>query len=130
MKLKTKKRIQGSISILLAIILVPTMLLSGLIVDLSRFSMAKAMVSSAGDLTMNAALADYDAILKEVYGLFAVSQDDDELYKNLNEYFKTTLVSGGVVSEEDSQEYLDAMLGNLQQYLYVDKNSEVNMKDI
>lgn len=130
MKLKTKKRIQGSISILLAIILVPTMLLSGLMVDLSRFSMAKAMVSSAGDLTMNAALADYDAILKEVYGLFAVSQDDDELYKNLNEYFKTTLVSGGVVSEEDSQEYLDAMLGNLQQYLYVDKNSEVNMKDI
>ena len=130
MKLKTKKRIQGSISILLVIILVPTMLLSGLVVDLSRFSMAKAMVSSAGDLTMNAALADYDAILKEVYGLFAVSQDDDELYKNLNEYFKTTLVSGGVVSEEDSQEYLDAMLGNLQQYLYVDKNSEVNMKDI
>lgn len=130
MKLKTKKRIQGSISILLAIILVPTMLLSGLMVDLSRFSMAKAMVSSAGDLTMNAALADYDAILKEVYGLFAISQDDDELYKNLNEYFKTTLVSGGVVSEEDSQEYLDAMLGNLQQYLYVDKNSEVNMKDI
>lgn len=130
MKLKTKKRIQGSISILLVIILVPTMLLSGLMVDLSRFTMAKAMVSSAGDLTMNAALADYDAILKEVYGLFAVSQDDDELYKNLNEYFKTTLVSGGVVSEEDSQEYLDAMLGNLQQYLYVDKNSEVNMKDI
>ncbi len=124
MKLKTKKRIQGSISILLVIILVPTMLLSGLLVDLSRFSMAKAMVSSAGDLTMNAALADYDAILKEVYGLFAVSQDDEDLYKNLNEYFKKTLVSGGVVSERDAGEYVDILMDNVKQYLYVDKNGE------
>ena len=131
LKLKTKKRIQGSISIFLVIILVPTMLLSGLLVDLSRFSMAKAMISSAGDLTMNAALADYDAILKEVYGLFAISQDDADLYKNLNEYFKTTLVSNGVVSEKDSKNYVDTLLGNLRQYLYVDKNSgEVNMNDV
>lgn len=131
LKLKTKKRIQGSISIFLVIILVPTMLLSGLLVDLSRFSMAKAMISSAGDLTMNAALADYDAILKEVYGLFAISQEDADLYKNLNEYFKTTLVSNGVVSEADSKNYVDTLLGNLGQYLYVDKNSgEVNMNDV
>ena len=131
LKLKTKKRIQGSISIFLVIILVPTMLLSGLLVDLSRFSMAKAMISSAGDLTMNAALADYDAILKEVYGLFAISQDDADLYKNLNEYFKTTLVSNGVVGEKDSKNYVDTLLGNLRQYLYVDKNSgEVNMNDV
>lgn len=131
LKLKTKKRIQGSISIFLVIILVPTMLLSGLLVDLSRFSMAKAMISSAGDLTMNAALADYDAILKEVYGLFAISQDDADLYKNLNEYFKTTLVSNGVVSEKDSKNYVDTLLGDLRQYLYVDKNSgEVNMNDV
>ena len=64
MKEKTKKRIQGSISVLLVIILLPMMTFSALIVDMSRVNMAKQMMSSAGDLTMNTALANYDTILK------------------------------------------------------------------
>ena len=74
MKEKTKKRIKGSISIFLVIIMVPMMCLSGLIVDGSRVELAKASMSSAGDLTMNSALANYDTVLKDVYGLFAMSQ--------------------------------------------------------
>ncbi len=130
MSRKWKKRVDGAISLMLVAILLPTMLLSGLMVDLSRYSMAKALISSAGDLTLNAALADYDGILQDVYGLFAVSQDDDELYANLSDYFKTTLVSGGVVSEAESDDYVTTLLDNIAQYLYIGESGEANIVNL
>lgn len=130
MNQRMKKKIDGAISIMLIAILLPTMLLSGLMVDLSRYNMAKAMISSAGDLTMNAALADYDGILQDVYGLFAISQDDDDLYKNLEQYFETTLVSNGVVTEKDSKEYVKTLLYNIEKYLYVGDNGEAEITNL
>lgn len=104
MKEKTKKRIKGSVSIFLVIIMVPMMCLSGLIVDGSRVELAKASISSAGDLTMNSALANYDTVLKDVYGLFAMSQTAEDLEDNLYNYFVDTLMANGIItSEEDVQ---------------------------
>lgn len=103
-KKRTKQRIRGSISIFLVIILVPMIALSGLIVDASRVQLAKSMVSSSGDLTMNSALANYDTVLKDVYGLFAMSQNDEELSKNLQKYFEDTLISNGIVKNKDEIE--------------------------
>lgn len=100
MKEKTKKRIKGSISIFLVIIMVPMMCLSGLIVDGSRVELAKAAMSSAGDLTMNSALANYDTVLKDVYGLFAMSQTAEDLEKNLYNYFVDTLMANGIITSE------------------------------
>lgn len=120
-KEKTKKRIQGSISVLLVIILLPMMTLSVLIVDMSRVNMAKQMMSSAGDLTMNTALANYDTILKDVYGLFAMSQaegmDNEQLGIELNKYFAKTLSSYGVVSEEEADDYVAALIGDFRDIL-------------
>ena len=101
MKEKTKKRIRGSISIFLVIIMVPMMCLSGLIVDGSRVELAKASMSSAGDLAMNSALANYDTVLKDVYGLFAMSQTAKDLEDNLYNYFVDTLMANGIVTDED-----------------------------
>lgn len=116
LKEKTKKRIRGSISVLLVIILLPMMTFSALIVDMSRINMAKQMMSSAGDLTMNTALANYDTILKDVYGLFAMSQannlTDDELGQELENYFARTLTAYGVVPAEDSNDYVKALIGD------------------
>ena len=104
MKEKKDKRIKGSISIFLVIIMVPMMCLSGLIVDGSRVELAKASMSSAGDLTMNSALANYDTVLKDVYGLFAMSQTAEDLEDNLYNYFVDTLMANGIItSEEDVQ---------------------------
>lgn len=130
MKRKWKKRIDGAISLLMVAILLPTMLLSGLMVDLSRYNMAKAMISSAGDLTMNAALADYDGILQDVYGLFAVSQTDDDLFNNLSKYFQTTLVSKGVVSEADSEDYVKTLLDNVFSYMALGENNEAKITNL
>ena len=121
MKSKTKKRINGSISVLLVIIMLPMMTFSAVIVDLSRINMARQMMSSAGDLTMNTALANYDTILKDVYGLFAMSQaqgmDNEQLGTELNNYFARTLTSYGIVSEEDADDYVSALIGDFRELL-------------
>lgn len=104
MKEKTKLRIKGSISIFLTILLIPMLCVSGLIVDGSRTELAKGTVNSAGDLTMNAALANYDTVLKDVYGLFAMSQSKEDLQKNLRSYFAKTLVADNIIDDESEVE--------------------------
>ena len=119
LKAKTKKAIRGSITILLVIILFPMMTFSAMIVDMSRVNMASAMISSAGDLTMNTALANYDTILKDVYGLFAMSQDktEDQLAAELRNYFAKTISSYGVVSEAESGQYVDTLIGDFKEII-------------
>ena len=126
MKYRTKKALRGAITILLVIILIPMMTLSAMVVDTSRLHLAKGMVSSAGDLAMNAALANYDSVLKEVYGLFAMSQTEEELRDNIYDYFETTLVSNNIVSEEYAGDYLDELLGSVYDYLVEDGKAAVN----
>lgn len=65
---------RGSICVLLTLILVPVLMFSGIIVDASRLFASKTVVSGAGDLTMNAALAQYDKKLKDTYGLTAMAK--------------------------------------------------------
>lgn len=121
MKEKITKRIQGSISILLVIVLLPMTTFSAVIVEISRINMAKQMMSSAGDLAMNTALANYDTILKDVYGLFAMSQaegmDNEQLGIELNKYFAKTLTSYGVVSKEDADDYVATLIGDFRNIL-------------
>ena len=73
------EKTKGSISLFLALIMLPMMTVAGLIVDGARISAAKASLSGAGDLAMNAALSEYDQILYDVYGIFAVSENMEEL---------------------------------------------------
>ena len=128
LKEKTKKRIRGSITVLMVIIMLPMMTMSAVIVDSSRINMARSMVSSAGDLTMNTALANYDTILKDVYGLFAMSQNmtDDELAASLKEYFSTTLVSYGVTNEAEAGDYVDALIGDFKDIIANSKNGQAS----
>jgi len=117
LKAKTKKMIRGSVTILMVIIMLPMMTFSGLVVDMSRVNMAKAMISSAGDLTMNSALANYDTILKDVYGLFAMSQTEEDLAGNLQHYFEQTMISYGVTDEENAGEYVSYLIGDINDLL-------------
>lgn len=110
----SKKKLKGSITILLIIILIPCILLSGIIVDTSRVNIIKAEIASAGDLALNSALANYDTILKDVYGLFAMSQNEspEELKADIRAYFEKTLVSYGVTDAESAGNYLNTLLGD------------------
>ena len=128
LKEKTKKRIRGSITVLRVIIMLPMMTMSAIIVDSSRINMARSMVSSAGDLTMNTALANYDTILKDVYGLFSMSQNmsDEELAASLKQYFTTTLVSYGVTNESEAGDYVDALIGDFKDIIANSKDGKAS----
>ncbi|MDL2301873.1 DUF5702 domain-containing protein [Lachnospiraceae bacterium OttesenSCG-928-D06] len=128
MRFFCKKNVQGAISIFLVVILMPMMVFSALMVDTSRYNLAKGMVSSAGDLALNAALADYDTILKDVYGLFAMSQENggQDVAADVKNYFMKTLISYGVVEEEEAEEYVSSLLGSVYEYLVVEDKETVD----
>ena len=107
MKLFQKQN--GVISIFLAIVLVPMLLVSAVFVDSSRLQLAKSMAASAGDLTMNAALANYDSVLKDLYGLFATSQNLDDMMDNLRNYYKNSMIVGGV-EEAAADDYVQRII--------------------
>jgi hypothetical protein len=103
---------KGSISIFLVIILVPMLTISGIIVDSSRIKLGRGVASSAVDLTLNTALTHYDSVLKEIYGLFAMSQTVEDLDKNLEAYFKKTIM-GSNIPEDEADEYTRQIMETL-----------------
>lgn len=92
---------RGSICVFLTLILVPILMFSGIIVDASRLFASKTVVSGAGDLTMNAALAQYDKKLKDSYGLTAMakSPDSPDEQQKLEQMFKESINAKNLKSE-------------------------------
>ena len=115
---------KGAISIFLVIILVPMMTVSSLFVDAGKVKLARGVADSAGDLTMNTALTDYDTMLKDMYGLFATAQDTEELFEKLEDYYRTCITSSGV-SAEDADDYVDQIMAQLGLVSESDSTSDV-----
>lgn len=95
-----KRRVKGAVSIFLVIILIPTMLLSAVLIDGARMQSARAMTQEAADLAAASALAAYNVDLKETYGLFAIADKDDveSIYK---ESLSATLMASGITDDAD-----------------------------
>jgi len=106
------EKTKGAISLFLVIILVPMLTLSGLFVDASKVNLGRAMAESAGDLTLNTALTNYDSDLKELYGLMATAQSMDDLFERLEGYYKTCIMSSGV-SEAEAETYAGEIMAQL-----------------
>lgn len=90
---------RGSVTILLSIILLPSLAFSGLMVDSANLQLSQSVVESSGELAASSALANYDTVLKDVYGLYAVTQDMDQLNKDISGYFSNTLQAGALLDE-------------------------------
>lgn len=90
----------GAISVFLTLILVPTLMFAGLIVDGTRIYGSKNIISGAGTLAMNGALANYDGDLNDAYGLIAMSKTPEELEANLQDYFEASLNANGLTTED------------------------------
>lgn len=108
------EKTKGSISLFLALIMLPMMTMAGLIVDGARISAAKASLSGAGDLAMNAALSEYDQILYDVYGIFAVSENMEELQNNVSRYFANSIDNTGILNDSDSytREFINSIFSS------------------
>lgn len=108
-----KREIRGSISLFLSMIMLLLVILEGFLIDGSKILAGKMVMSSAGDLAMNAGLTYYDDALRDVYGLFAVSKTEAELTENLKKYFQQTL--GEATGDAGDPGYSDQLLSYVQQ---------------
>lgn len=89
--MQMSKRVRGSVSILLTLILLPMVTYATMIVDASRLQIARTNISGAGDLTLNAMMSDYNEMLAEMYGLFANTTNEEDIQDVLAGYFQQTI---------------------------------------
>ena len=75
------KRDSGAISIFLCIVLVALVALSGLLVDGGRMRVAESETRAAVDSAAMSQLTYYNNVLKELYGLFAIADNDPSAIK-------------------------------------------------
>ena len=125
MKFFCKNR--GSISLFLAAILLPCLAFAGLLVDSANLHLSRSIVESSGEMAASSALANYDTVLNDVYGLFAITQKEDVLQGNVEGYFTNTLQAGGLLSE--GKTYDSATMTALQAEL-ADLVGSINKDDV
>jgi len=91
---------KGAVTVFITLILIPAIIITGTGVDLARISAARSMARNANLLALNATLTMYDALLQDLYGLFAVMQDDEELATMLDVYIRSTLFAEEVTDAQ------------------------------
>lgn len=87
-----RHRERGSVTVLLTLILIPTIILSGFLTDLARIKLYSNQALVTADNYGEAVLTQYDNVLKELYGFFAVTQNGDGMaaIETLQDYMKTS----------------------------------------
>ena len=103
---------KGTISVFLCLILLPTILVGGMTVDASRIYLSKVVISDAGEMAMNAGLAQYNEILHDEYGLLVMNQSPTEMKSDLESYFEQSL--NALPSESDYKKILDLTKKNFE----------------
>ena len=103
--MKKGKSQRGAISVFLAIILIPCIVMSGMFVDLSRVKLAQGVATSSADLALNSLMANYDADLSDYYGLMASCQNIEDYYEESAQFFLEALYSQGL-SADDAESLL------------------------
>lgn len=98
---------KGAISVFLTLILLPVLLLGGLTTDAARIYGAKVVISDAGEMAMNAGLAQYENRLHDEYGLFVMAEDPESMESDLRKYFERSLNGTGLPGEDDYGKILD-----------------------
>ena len=94
---------RGAISVFLTLILIPTFIFSGVLVDGSKILGAKNLVSGAGELALNGALSNYNEELNKTYGLLAMATTAEEVESAMQDFFKATLNYSGLREEDVSK---------------------------
>ena len=72
------------------------LVMSATMVDVSRVNLGNAMAVSAGDLTANTVLTNYDYQLKKMYGLLASSNNTKDFLDKMEGFYCDTIMAGGI----------------------------------
>lgn len=94
------KKTRGAVSVFLVLILVPCLVVTSVFVDVSRVEMSKSMANSSADLALNTLLTNYDADLKEWYGMVVSCQSIEDFYDITGQFFLRSLSSQGLSDDE------------------------------
>ena len=106
------RKSRGSITVLVTLILVPTIFFTGFMVDLARLKLYGNQAVMTADNYGEAVLTQYDNLLKELYGLFAVTQDT-EAVKQLDTLQKYMTSSFQPNENKISWDHMQAVQGLL-----------------
>lgn len=88
------KKTEGTISIFLCIILVAMIVFTGLMVDGSRIRAGESQVQFAVENATLSTLANYDNIVKDLYGIFVLAEGDPQaLEEEVEHYLNSTLMT-------------------------------------
>lgn len=92
---------KGAISVFLSLILLPMLLLGGMTADAARIYASRVVISDAGEMAMNAGLAQYNEELHDEYGLLVMEKSPEEMESALKDYFEKSLNGTGISGTED-----------------------------
>lgn len=126
--IKFSEKNKGAISVFLVCILLPVMLFSSILIDQSRIRLAKARVAQATDITLNTALANYDNIMKEMYGIFATSQTTDDMLDKVEDYYTRNLKIAGL-DTETAELFSDGIINSITGYFTDDALDDMDYAD-
>ncbi len=84
-------RLRGSITVFISIILAVLIAFCGMVVDLSRFRLGEKHARAAVQLSVQSALTQYNAPLKESYGIWALDQSEEEIEALIYELIENNL---------------------------------------
>lgn len=100
---------KGAISVFLSVILLPMLIVALLVNDAARIYCAKSVIADAGEMAMNAALAQYNVEMKDEYGLIAMEKEPSSMQGDLEQYFTTSLNGSGLGGSGDYKQILNLM---------------------
>jgi len=89
---------------MVSLLLVPAILVTGTGVDLARIYSAKSTIQDANQLAANSALASYNALLQDLYGLYGIMKDDENFATMVNEYIELAVFGEEGVGDQLSSD--------------------------
>lgn len=76
----------GAVTVIVTLLLVPSLLITGTAVDVTRVYASRSILADANSLAANSALASYDALLQDLYALYGIQ--DEVLQGMVDEYIQ------------------------------------------
>lgn len=122
---------RGAVTVFLTLILVPCLIFTCAFGDVSRVELSKSQANAAADLALYSLMSNYDADLKEWYGLVASVQDIESFYDVTEQYFVGMMDAKGIdgTSSQLFSSYLSSLKngGNFVDFLQVDTANSITV---
>lgn len=119
----------GSVTVLLSLLLLPVLLFSMLSVDLVKIYGARIISKDACDLTLNTAMANFEQKLYDAYGLLSTSANTEELSNNLAKYYENTINAMNIGIDEDDL-YVKNIIEDVKNLISGNNSKSINFNNL